>query len=214
MKIDFFALEKPLIYFITKGEVTEQNFNEKQAQILNLVKIAVETKVSLIQIREKKLSALNLFKITAEAARISKNSKTIILVNDRADIALAAKADGVHLTANSLSADIIRERFPKDFIIGVSVHSIEKASEAKRQGADFAAFSPIFFTPEKGEPKGLDALRKVCEKLKPFPIVALGGIDETNYKSILENGASGFAAIRFLNDAENLRKISEEISRG
>ena len=213
MKNDFSALEKPLIYLITRGDATEQNFNETRAQILNLVKIAVETKISLIQIREKKLSALNLFKLAREAARIAENSNTKILVNDRADIALAARADGVHLTANSLSAEIVRAHFPKDFIIGVSTHSIEKAAEAKRQGADFAAFSPIFFTPEKAAPKGLDALREVCEKLNPFVIVALGGIDETNFKSVLENGASGFAAIRFLNDAENLRKLNADYKK-
>jgi thiamine-phosphate pyrophosphorylase len=211
VKNDFSSFEKPLIYLITEGEATERNFPEKQAQILNLVKIAVETKISLIQIREKQLSALNLFRLAREAARIAKNSSTKILVNDRADIALAAKADGVHLTANSLSAAIIRSSFPKDFIIGVSAHTIEKAGEAKRQGADFATFSPIFFTPEKGESKGLDALREVCEKLKPFPILALGGVDETNYREVLQI-ADGFAAIRFLNDAENLEKIIENFT--
>ncbi|MET0753456.1 MAG: thiamine phosphate synthase [Pyrinomonadaceae bacterium] len=193
-----------LIYLITGGDATEQNFNEKRPQILTLVKIAVETRISLIQIREKNLSAGNVFNLAREAVEIARNSAAKILVNDRADIALAAKAGGVHLTANSLSAEIIRRNFPKDFIIGVSAHTIEKAEQAKREGANFATFSPIFASPTKGEPKGLDALREACERLKPFPIIALGGIDETNYESVLENGASGFAAIRFLNNIENL----------
>jgi thiamine-phosphate pyrophosphorylase len=203
----------PLIYLITGGDGNEQNLSEKRPQILNLVKTAVEARISLVQIREKNLSARSVFKLACEAAEIAKNSDTKILVNDRADIALAAKADGVHLTANSLSAAIIRRNFPKDFIIGVSAHTIEKAEQSRAEGADFATFSPIFASPNKGEPKGLDALREICEELKPFPIIALGGIDETNYESVLHAGASGFAAIRFLNDAENLRKISEEISR-
>lgn len=199
-------MKNDLIYLITDGESTDENFSEKLAQILNLIKIAVETKISLIQIREKKLSARNVFELASEAAKLAKNSNTKILVNDRADIALAAKADGVHLPANSLSAGIIRRTFAKDFIIGVSVHSIQTAEEAKRQGADFAVFGPIFASPNKGEPKGLDALREVCTKLKPFPILALGGIDETNYREVLQI-AEGFAAIRFLNDAENLRNM-------
>ena len=132
---------KPLIYLITAGDATEQNFDEKSAQIINLVKIAVETKVSLIQIREKQLSARSVFKLAREAARIAENSGTKILVNDRADIALAANADGVHLTENSLSAEIVRAHFPKNFIVGVSAHSLEKAAEAERKGADFATFS-------------------------------------------------------------------------
>jgi thiamine-phosphate diphosphorylase len=196
-----------LIYLITSGEATAQNFAEKRTEILQLVKIAVETKVSFIQIREKKLSALNLFKLSAAAARIAENSETKILVNDRADIALAANADGVHLAETSLSVETIRRNFPENFIIGASVHSLEKAFEAKQRGADFATFSPIFTTPNKAAPQGLDALRDVCEKLKPFPIIALGGVDETNYQTVLENGARGFASIRFLNDAENLKKL-------
>jgi thiamine-phosphate pyrophosphorylase len=199
-------VKNDLIYLITRGETTDRNFHEKRSQILNLIKIAIETKIDLIQIREKKLSARNVFKLASEAAKLAKNSGTKILVNDRADIALAAKADGVHLTANSLSASTIRRNFPKDFTIGVSTHSIEKTEEAKREGADFAVFGPVFQTPGKGEPKGLEPLRKVSEKLKPFPVIAIGGIDETNCREVLQI-AGGFAAIRFLNDTENLRKI-------
>jgi thiamine-phosphate pyrophosphorylase len=213
VKNDFSSLEKPLICLITEGIATEENFSEQSARVLNLVRIAVETKISIIQIREKKLSARSVFLLARDAACIAENSDTKILVNDRADIALAAKAGGVHLTANSLSARIVRLCFPKKFIIGASAHTIEKVEEAKLQGADFAAFSPIFFTPDKGEAKGLDALREVCKKLKPFPILALGGVDETNYREVLQI-ADGFAAIRFLNDTENLRRISEEIDHG
>ena len=197
---------QPLIYLITDGEMTAQNFAEKSAETLNLITKAIEAKISLIQIREKQLSAKLVFELALQAAKITKNSDTKLLINDRADIALAANADGVHLTANSLSAEIIRANFPKDFIIGVSAHTLEKANEAKENGADFATFSPIFYSPNKGKPVGLDALREVCAKLKPFPIIALGGIDETNYREVLQI-ANGFAAIRFLKDVENLHKF-------
>ena len=206
---DSFA--EPLIYLITKGETTAANFSEKKKGTLDTIKIAAENNVSLIQIREKSLSAKLLFELTVEAARITKKSKSALLVNDRADIALAAGADGVHLTAASLSADIIRRVFPDDFIVGVSAHSLENVLEAKRQKADFAVYGPIFTTPNKGEPLGLKRLREVCEKVKPFPVLTLGGINETNYESVLEI-AAGFAAIRFLNDAENIRKLMKEFS--
>jgi thiamine-phosphate pyrophosphorylase len=203
----------PLIYLITDGEMTAQNFSKKKSQTLKLIKIAVSNKLSLIQIREKKISARFVFEFASEAARITRNTGTKLLVNDRADIALAANADGVHLTARSLSADTIRRAFPGNFIVGASAHTIEEAENAKRQGANFVTFSPLFLTPNKGEPQGVETLREVCEKLKPFPVIALGGIDETNYKAVLENGASGFAAIRFLNDAENIRKLSTDKHR-
>jgi len=213
MKNELISFDKPLIYLITDGEATEENFSQKSTKTLNLIETAVREKISFIQIREKNLSARNIFRLASEAARLARKSETKILVNDRADIALAANADGVHLTAQSLSVETIRRNFPRDFIVGVSAHTFEAAEKAKRQGADFATFSPIFASPNKGEPKGLDELRKVCENLKSFPIIALGGIDESNYKSVLEAGASGFAAIRFLNNVENLLKLEEFLTQ-
>ena len=200
-------LIKPLIYLITEGKLTAENFDEKKNRILDTIKNSVENKISLIQIREKNLPAKLVFELTAQAAKITRQTNTKLLVNDRADIALAAKADGVHLTENSVSAEIIRRNFLASFIIGVSTHSIEKAEVAKIKGADFVTFSPIFASPGKGIPTGLEKLREVCESLKPFPIIALGGIDETNYQSVLEIGASGFAAIRFLNEINDLQKV-------
>lgn len=203
--------EKPLVYLITEGAATAQNFFAKKNEILELIKIAVESNVALVQIREKNLPARFVYELASAAAKIVRRTKTKLLVNDRADIALAARADGVHLTASSLSAEIIRANFPPRFIVGVSAHNLEEAENARRQSADFVTFSPIFPTPGKeiyGAPHGLKTLRAVCKRLKPFPVVALGGISASNYKSVLANGARGFAAIRFLNDRENLRKLS------
>jgi len=202
---------EPLIYLITDGETTAANFTEKKPQILNLVEAAVQTKISLIQIREKKLSARLIFELASEVARLTQNTETKLLVNDRADIALAANADGVHLTSRSFSADIIKRHFPKDFIVGVSAHTLEKAETARRRGADFVTFSPIFSSPDKGEPLGIEKLREVCQALKPFPVIALGGISETNFAEVLKAGASGFAAIRFLNNEENLKKLAANL---
>ena len=207
---------KPIIYLISDGSITAQNFPQKSIQLLQIVEIAVENKIPLIQIREKSLPAKFIFELTAQAVQFTKNSNTKILVNDRADIALAAKADGVHLTSNSVSAKIIRQSFPTDFIIGVSAHSLENVLKAKDNGADFATFSPIFASPNKGNPVGLETLKNICQKVNSFPIIALGGIDETNYDAVLQI-ADGFAAIRFLNNAENLRKLKHEnlfINRG
>ena len=205
-------LNKPIIYLITEGKATVKNFSEQKASIFKTIKTASENEISLIQIREKHLPAKLVFELASEAAKITNKTDTKLLVNDRADIALAANADGVHLTENSLSAKIIRRNFPKDFIIGVSTHSLASAGIARQQEADFATFSPIFSTRNKGEPQGLKKLREICEKLNDFPVIALGGIDENNFRNVLESGASGFAAIRFLNDAENLKWIAEKFN--
>ena len=211
MNFEQFSKKNPAIYLITGGEATAFNFAEKSAEILRLIEKAVESKISLIQIREKQLPAKLVFELALEAAKITAQCETKLIVNDRADIALAANADGVHLTSGSLPTEIIRQNFPENFIIGVSTHSLAEAESAKMLGADFVTFSPIFKTPSKakyGEPQGLKKLLEVSNKLDPFPVIALGGIDETNFSQVLENGARGFAGIRFLNNEVNLRKFA------
>ncbi len=201
--------KKPLLYLITKGEADHSNFNAKKNEILEIIKAAAEAEVSLIQIREKNLTAKLLFELSSEAVSITANYSTRLLINGRADVALAARANGVHLPSDSLSADVIRRAFPRNFMIGVSAHSFEEAEKALRNGADFVTFGPVFSTPDKGEPIGLEELRRVCKLLDPLSVIALGGIDRTNYQSVLQSGVSGFAAIRYLNNTENLRGLSQ-----
>ena len=97
----------------------------------------------------------------------------------------------------------------QEFIVGVSIHAAQEGLTARSDGADFVTFGPVFTTPGKGDPQGLESLRSVCKLLDPFPVIALGGIDESNYRDVIENGAAGFAAIRFLNEKSNLQNLSE-----
>jgi thiamine-phosphate pyrophosphorylase len=194
-----------MIYLITKGDSNADNFTSKKREILEIIEVAVESNISHIQIREKKLPARLLFELATEALKITKNSNTKLLINERFDLALAAKADGVHLTSTSIPIQFVRKLVPKNFIVGVSTHTLAEAQHARDHKANFATFSPIF----SKNAQGLDELRKVCEALKPFPVIALGGIDKTNYREVLQI-ADGFAAIRFLNNEENLRELKNE----
>lgn len=200
-------LEKPITYLITKGDADFDNFKSKKNEILGLIGLAAEAGISLVQIREKNLSARSLFVLTQEAVEITRKSRTRILVNGRADVALAAGADGVHLPADGLPANVIRRSFPPDFLIGVSTHSVEEALNARSNEADFVTFGPVFESPGKGKPQGLEILNGLSASLQPFPVIALGGIDESNYASVLKSEASGFAAIRFLNKENSLREL-------
>jgi thiamine-phosphate pyrophosphorylase len=207
-------VREPLIYLITDGKLTAENFREKSAETLTIIKNAVHAEVSLIQIREKQLSARQVFELASAAAQITKNSHTKLLVNDRADIALAAEADGVHLPASSLAPEIVRANFPENFTIGVSAHSLAEIERAKLAGADFATFGPVFATPSKkqyGAPQGVAKLREVAETVGGFPIIALGGITGNNFAEALRSGAKGIAAIRFLNESENLFEFARRI---
>ncbi len=215
MTREFPGNKRPLIYLISDNSLTDTNFGEDSKRFLDLVSAAVEAKIALIQIREKQLSGKNLFYLAGCAAQITQNTQTLLLVNDRADVALAAAADGVQLTANSLTAKTIRKNFPEDFIIGVSAHSLSEIKSAAATGANFATFGPIFPTPSKAHynlpPQGVEKLEEICAAVGNFPIIALGGIDETNFAAVLQAGASGVAAIRFLNDSQNLSRIVSNI---
>src|SRR5689334_25279397 len=145
----------PIIYPITSGAATTPD-------ILRLVQAAVDAEVPLFQIREKSLSARSLYELVVRAVSITRGSKTRLMVNDRVDVARAAGADGVHLTARSLPADVVRKICGPDFLIGVSTHTLDEARAAQAAGADFVVFGPIFETESKrafGEPQGLDKLR-------------------------------------------------------
>lgn len=201
-----FQFRPPVKYLITKGDATPENFPEKKREIVKVVERSVDVGVDLIQVREKDLTAKLVFELTEASVRAAAGSKAKVLVNDRFDIAVAAKAQGVHLTGSSISASIVRSYVPGDFVIGVSTHNLEETIEAKDAGADFALFGPIFQTPGKGEPAGTEKLKEICEIVSPFPILAVGGIDETNYRSIIDAGAAGFAAIRYLNEFVTIGK--------
>ena len=206
----------PLICLITSGETTDRTTPaaEDYSSVLLLVRAAVVARIDLIQIREKNLSASVLYQLATSAADITKGSASKLLINDRSDIAAAAGADGVHLTTSSLPTAVVRQSFGDDFLVGVSTHSLEEARLARQGGADFAVFGPVFETASKkefGGPPGLSGLANVCSELSPFPILALGGVMIGNVAECIRAGARGVAAIRMLQQPDQLADIADEI---
>ncbi len=191
---------KPVRYLITRGDLTETNFFNEKLTTLALIRSAAYVGIEMIQIREKGLEARSLYELVTEAMRSLPGLETQVLVNERFDIALAAGAHGVHLTSRSIPVAEVRRHVPEGFIIGVSTHSLDEVLEASDSGADFALFGNVFATPGKGEPAGLEKLAEVCAAAAPLPVIAVGGIDGSNAESVLDAGASGFAAIRYLNE--------------
>lgn len=202
-------LQPPAIYLITSGETTTatRSQSEEFTRILGIVAAAVRARVNLLQLREKSLTASVLYELTTRAAAITRGSATRLLVNDRADVARAARADGVHLTTRSLEAHTLRRAFGDSFLIGVSTHSMTEARAARDARADFATFGPVFETVSKrvyGSPVGLAQLNEAAHALSPFPLLALGGITLANAAAAIGAGASGVAGISLFNDPHNL----------
>jgi thiamine-phosphate pyrophosphorylase len=181
-----------------------------------LIRAAVAARIDLVQIREKNLRASVLYQLSKSAAVITRGCATKLLVNDRSDIAFAAGADGVHLTTRSLGAEVVRRTFDAEFLIGVSTHSLAEADTARRNGADFVVFGPVFETRSKsqaeyGEPVGLSRLAQVASGLAPFPVLALGGVEVNRVTECLEAGAAGVAAISMFGDPQRLGEVVDNI---
>jgi len=162
-----------------------------QADILACAARAVRDGIDMIQIREKDLSARELFELVCTVRDIAAGTKTRVLVNDRLDIALAAGIDGVHLPADSLPPARVR---PLTGLMGVSTHTIDEAIEAEKARADFVVFGPVFDSPGKTA-VGLEPLKRVASAVK-IPVLAIGGITAEKAASVLLAGAAGIAGIR------------------
>ena len=209
-------LHPPITYLITSGDTTPATTRSSRefARLLKLIEAAVAARISLIQIREKKLTARAVYELTVRAAAITRGSATLLLINDRADIASAAGADGVHLTTRSLEATVIRQTFGADFLIGASTHSIAEARRARGDGADFVVFGPVFETASKeiyGAPVGLEKLKEIAVELAPFPVLALGGVTTDNARDCFQAGATGIAGISLFSQANDLQSIVRHV---
>ncbi len=156
---------------------------------LDVVRRAADLGAAMIQIRAKELSARDLMRLVEQAVAVP---GARILVNTRTDIALACGAAGVHLPAGSPSP---RRIVPPGFLIGYSSHNVDELQAAELDGADFAVFGPVFESPGKGPPAGLDRLRGAVLAVR-IPIYALGGITEENARLCIAAGAHGIAGIR------------------
>ncbi len=176
---------------------------------LDLIAQAAALGVPLIQIREKDLSARELAELARAAIAVARPHGARILINDRADVALAVGADGVHLRVNSLAAEQVRAIAPSDFLIGVSTHSMAEAQAAQAGGANFITSGPVYETPSKreyGAPLGLAKFREIAASVT-LPVYALGGINLENLREPLQHGAAGIAAISLFQNAERVADI-------
>ena len=197
---------------ITEGLATAQNFESEKAKILATTLEAAADGVGMVQVREKALSGRRLFELVSSAVKTLADTSTLVIVNDRPDVALATGADGVHLPANSFPADVVRRVFGKDLLIGVSTHSSADVSAAASSGADYIFFGPVFETPGKGSPVGISNLSEAAHRAGSLPVIALGGIDGDNFDRAMAAGARGVAAIRAFNVSESRRRICSGLS--
>jgi thiamine-phosphate pyrophosphorylase len=165
--------------------------------LLPVVEAALMGGVRGVQLREKDLPAGELYALALRMRELTARYGARLFINDRLDVALATKADGVHLGEAALPVAVARRVAGRTLLLGASRHSVEGALEAQAAGADFITFGPVFPTPSKlayGEPVGLGPLRQAIEALS-IPVYPLGGIGPANMDQVLARGAVGIALV-------------------
>jgi thiamine-phosphate pyrophosphorylase len=171
--------------------------------------------VRLIQLRDKQASSRDLYATAQQLAAYIWEQGGTFIVNDRADVALAVGADGVHLGQDDLPVESARAILGPGKMIGYSTHVLEQVREADRTSANYIAFGPVFPTTSKMNPdavvglEGLRAARKATRK----PLVAIGGITLENARAVIEAGADSVAIIRGLLEARDVRAQAEDFLR-
>jgi len=171
--------------------------------LLDLVAAAVTAGVDLIQVREPDLPDADLFALVHRCVGLAAGSHTSVLVNDRLDIALAARAAGVHLRGDSVTASAMRRHTPPGFLLGRSVHgAAEAAAVESGGGVDYVTFGTVYRSRSKPglAPHGVESLAAAVRAVS-VPVLAIGGVTVDNTGEVFRAGAAGVAAIGLFADA-------------
>lgn len=162
-----------------------------------LAELAIQGGTDTIQFRQKQGTTRELVDIAQQMQEICTRYNVPLIVNDRADIALAVGAEGTHFGQDDMQVAIGRRILSTETIIGASARTEEKILEAISQGADYIGYGPIYQTASKSNaenPKGLETLQRMCE-IAPCPVIAIGGITIDTVADVMRVGAHGIAVI-------------------
>lgn len=184
-------------------------------QPLRVVDELISAGVRLIQYRDKMGTSRRIFDVSCEMAAQVRCASGTFIVNDRADIARASGADGVHLGQDDLPLELARRVVLSQQQIGLSTHNMSQLLEADHSSADYVAFGPIFPTQSKRRPDpavGIEGLRQ-ARKVTRKPLVAIGGITLATAPTVLAAGADSVAVIHDLLAAEDVGARAREFLR-
>jgi thiamine-phosphate pyrophosphorylase len=185
--------------------ITDRNLSRGRTP-LRVAAEAISGGADIIQLREKECPGKEMFEGACGIRELTRDSGVTFIVNDRLDIALASGADGVHLGQEDLPLPVARRIVPEGFLIGVTVHTVDDAARAEREGADYVAVSPVYATRSKddaGAPCGLAMVREVCVAVS-VPVIGIGGITRDNAGGVIAAGADGVAVISAVVSADDI----------
>ncbi len=195
---------KRYIYLLSPQNIRDENFYKQLDEVLKTKKIIY------FQLRLKKITTLNLIKIAKKIRKITKKNKVKLLINDNPLVAKRVNADGCHVGQKDMNFNNCKKILGRKKIIGITCHNSKKlAIKAKKFGADYVAFGSFFKSSTKKTTfKANTKILRWAKKKINMPIVAIGGINESNYKKILLNGANYIACSAFVWNNRKLDPVS------
>jgi thiamine-phosphate pyrophosphorylase len=170
-------------------------FEDARRCLLRQADHAIDAGIDCLIVRERDLEARDLVQLTIDLVKVTRGTRTRVVVNDRVDVALAGGADGVHLRSDSMAADVVRQMTPDGFLLGRSVHSPEEA--ASLMSVDYLIAGTVWTSASKPEDHRLLGLSGFSEVVKAarVPVLAIGGVTIDRVPDVAAAGGAGVAAI-------------------
>jgi len=170
--------------------------------------------VTVVQVREKNISSRLFYEIATAVKEVTDYYNLPLIINDRLDIAQAVDAAGVHLGQSDIHMLAARKILGPEKIIGISAGNVQEALEAEKNGADYLGIGPIYPTGSKSDaddPIGVEGLKKVVEGVS-IPSVAIGGINQENFRDVMKAGVNGISIISAILDRDDIKKAAENLA--
>jgi thiamine-phosphate pyrophosphorylase len=195
------------VYLVTDRELA------RGRTTLEIAGAAIRGGVSCIQLREKMCSTREFIDESLAIRSLLARHGIPLIINDRVDVALAVKADGIHLGQKDMPCRMARQIIPESMIVGISVESLDDAIAAQKDGADYLGVSPIYPTPTKtdtAQPLGLEGLRSIRSEVD-LPLVGIGGLNADNAEAVIHNGADGVAVVSAIVAADDPEAATRDL---
>lgn len=191
--------------------VTDRAWTGRQT-LTEQVEEALKGGVTCVQLREKHLNDPDFLQEAKDICALCREYGVPFIVNDNVEVAIACKADGVHVGQEDMEAGRVRKLIGEDMILGVSAHTVEEARKAVENGADYLGLGSVFPTNTKSDVDVMkrETLQAICSAVD-VPIVAIGGINKDNLSSLKGSGVDGVALVSAIFSAENIEEACREL---
>lgn len=186
--------------------------NKTDEEFLEIIEEAIKGGTTVVQIREKEGETLDFYNLALKVKEITSKYNVPLIVNDRIDVALAIKSEGVHIGQTDMPADVARSLIGDEMILGVSASTVKEARKAEKDGADYIGTGAVFPTATKDDAPSItkDDLKEVTGSIN-IPTVAIGGITLENASELAGTGIAGISVVSAIMNSTDPKTASENL---